>query len=87
MDFGQARTRMVREQIMDRGIHNRRVLLAMSSVPRELFVPPEHREYAYEDGPLPIPEKQTISQPYIVALMTEALSLRGDENVLEIGTG
>lgn len=87
MDFGQARARMVREQMMYRGIHDRRVLLAMGSVPRELFVPPEHREYAYEDGPLPIPEGQTISQPYIVALMTEALGLRGDENVLEIGTG
>jgi protein-L-isoaspartate(D-aspartate) O-methyltransferase len=81
------RRRMVKEQLMDRDIRDPRVLEAMAAVPRHLFTPPEYRSMAYADGPLPIGEKQTISQPYIVALMTELLKLHGDENVLEVGTG
>lgn len=78
---------MVAEQLMERDIRDQRVLEAMKTVPRHLFVPPEHRHLAYADGPLPIGGGQTISQPYIVALMTQMLRLVGDENVLEIGTG
>jgi protein-L-isoaspartate(D-aspartate) O-methyltransferase len=78
---------MVEEQIAARGIHSPRVLDAMRTVPRELFVPPQIREFAYEDAPLHIGERQTISQPYIVALMAEAASLNGTERVLEVGTG
>lgn len=78
---------MVREQIWQRGIHSERVLGAMRSVPRHCFVPLQYQEEAYEDYPLPIGYGQTISQPYIVALMTDLLKLRGDEKVLEIGTG
>ena len=78
---------MVHEQLMMRGIVDHRVLLTMGAMPRELFVPLEYRAYAYEDGPLPIGAEQTISQPFIVALMTEALHLKGDENVLEVGAG
>ena len=74
-------------QLVRRGIRDRRVLEAMSRVPRELFVPPGLEARAYDDGPLGIGEGQTISQPYIVALMTEALGLKGGERVLEIGTG
>jgi protein-L-isoaspartate(D-aspartate) O-methyltransferase len=81
------RERMVREQIETRGIRSRPVLEALRKVPRHLFVPPQVRHLAYEDGPLPIGHNQTISQPYIVALMTEALDLRGGERVLEVGTG
>jgi len=81
------REAMVRYQIEVRGIKDRRVLKAMRRVPRHLFVPPEYRDAAYEDRPLPIGEGQTISQPYIVALMTESLGLTGRERVLEIGTG
>jgi len=86
-DFERQREAMVRYQIEARGITDPRVLEAMRKVPRHLFVPPEYRDAAYEDRPLPIGEGQTISQPYIVALMTEALDLKGDEKVLEIGTG
>jgi protein-L-isoaspartate(D-aspartate) O-methyltransferase len=68
-------------------IHDKRVLDVMSRLPRELFVPPESRSHAYEDRPLPIPGEQTISQPYIIALMSQALELKGKEKVLEIGTG
>ncbi|MBN1692040.1 MAG: protein-L-isoaspartate(D-aspartate) O-methyltransferase [Dehalococcoidales bacterium] len=68
-------------------INDTRVLAAMSHIPREQFVPRENRYLAYEDGPLPIGYEQTISQPYIIALMTEALELKGNEKVLEIGTG
>ncbi len=68
-------------------IKDKRVLAAMSRIPRELFVPPESRDLAYEDRPLPIGCEQTISQPYIIALMTEALELAGGEKVLELGTG
>ena len=78
---------MVARQIAARGIRSQRVLEAMSAVPRHLFVPPEHVSKAYADEPLPIGEGQTISQPYIVAAMTDALSLNGNERVLEIGAG
>lgn len=81
------RQRMVEEQLLSRDIRDRRVLQAMRTVPRHLFVPAEYRYLAYSDGPLPIGCGQTISQPYIVALMTQLLRLRGDENVLEVGTG
>lgn len=78
---------MVVEQIEERGIRDRRVLEVMERVPRHEFVPEEYRAFAYEDSPLPIGEGQTISQPYIVALMTECLNLEGEEKVLEVGTG
>jgi protein-L-isoaspartate(D-aspartate) O-methyltransferase len=78
---------MVQDQLVRRGIHDPRVLAAMREVPRHLFVPEEDRGLAYEDMPLPIGRGQTISQPYIVALMTELLQLRGPERVLEVGTG
>ncbi len=68
-------------------INDKRVLAAMAHIPREQFVPRENRYLAYDDGPLPIGYEQTISQPLIIALMTEALELKGDEKVLEIGTG
>ena len=87
-DFYQTeRERMVSEQLASRNIRDHRVLSTMRTVPREQFVPPEHRHLAYADGPLPIGQGQTISQPYIVALMTQLLELQGDEVVLEIGTG
>jgi len=82
-----ARERMVETQITARGINDERVLKAMLKVPRHLFVDEALRDQAYGDFPLPIGEGQTISQPYIVALMTEALELKGNERVLEIGTG
>ena len=78
---------MVDTQIASRGIRDTKVLQAMKEIPRHLFVPEESRAYAYQDHPLPIGANQTISQPYMVALMTEKLELRGDERVLEIGTG
>jgi len=78
---------MVKDQIEKRGVHDRRVLRVMRETPRHLFVPEHLQNMAYEDGPLPIGEGQTISQPYIVALMTELLELKGNERVLEIGTG
>lgn len=87
INFSEARRVMVTEQLQGQGIRDRGVLSAMGKVPRELFVPPAFRERAYEGGPLPIGEGQTISQPYIVALMTELLELDGTERVLEIGTG
>jgi protein-L-isoaspartate(D-aspartate) O-methyltransferase len=86
-DFETLRRLMVEHQLERRGIADPLVLEAMRKVPREAFVPPELAEEAYADGPLPIGEGQTISQPYIVALMAEALELRGDERVLEIGAG
>lgn len=82
-----ARKRMVDEQIRRRGVHNPAVLSAVISVPRHLFVPVAARDAAYADAPLAIGHKQTISQPYIVALMTAALELVGKEKVLEVGTG
>lgn len=78
---------MIRDQIAARGVSAPRVLDALRSVPRELFVPPNLRASAYDDTPLPLARGQTISQPFIVALMTELLALRGHEKVLEIGTG
>lgn len=78
---------MVESQIRARGVEDDRVLAAMAKVPRHLFVPEDVRAQAYDDYPLPIGEQQTISQPYIVALMTSLLELDGDERVLEIGTG
>ena len=86
-DYKQARERMVKTQLIPRGITDPRVLAAMGKVPRHLFVEEALRGEAYNDHPLPIGHKQTISQPYIVALMTQALELKGDEHVLEIGTG
>lgn len=83
----QKREEMVRRQLITRGIREPRVLLAMRTVPRHAFVPAAQRHLAYEDYPLPIGHGQTISQPYIVAYMTEKLQLQGDERVLEIGTG
>jgi protein-L-isoaspartate(D-aspartate) O-methyltransferase len=81
------RERMVSSQIVRRGIRDERLLEAMRMIPRHLFTSREHRSLAYTDGPLPIGQGQTISQPYIVALMTELLNLKGDEIVLEVGTG
>jgi len=78
---------MVRHQLIPRGIADKRVLAAMEKVPRDLFVPENLRAYSYEDGPLPLGEGQTISQPYMVAWMSELLELKGNEKVLEIGTG
>jgi protein-L-isoaspartate(D-aspartate) O-methyltransferase len=80
-------THMVNEQIISRGIHDERLLDALRRLPRHWFVPEEYTNIAYSDGPLPIGHGQTISQPYIVALMTELLELQGDETVLEVGTG
>jgi protein-L-isoaspartate(D-aspartate) O-methyltransferase len=85
--FLALRLRMVEEQIEARGVHDGPTLQAMGRVPRHLFVPERFREYAYEDGPLPIGYGQTISQPYIVAFMTEAIRPQSDFRVLEIGTG
>jgi protein-L-isoaspartate(D-aspartate) O-methyltransferase len=78
---------MVREQLIERGIRDDRVLSAMSAVPRHLFVPETVRAAAYSDQPLPIGWQQTISQPLMVALLLEALELRGEESVLDVGTG
>jgi len=86
-EFAERRSAMVATQIETRGIKDRRVIAALRRVPRHLFVPEGLRHRAYDDEPLPIGEGQTISQPYIVAYMTEALDLKGDEKVLEIGTG
>jgi protein-L-isoaspartate(D-aspartate) O-methyltransferase len=87
MNYAEARAQMVQHQLAERGITDPRVLRAMGEIPRELFVPNDYRKDAYADGPLPIGNEQTISQPYIVALMTQLLKLQGDERVLEIGTG
>lgn len=86
-DFAKERLTMVEHQLRRRGIGDERVLEAMSKVPRHTFVPEAHRGAAYEDRPLPIGEGQTISQPYMVAIMTQSLELQGEERVLEIGTG
>ena len=85
MDFAAARARLV--ECLSTEIRDKQVLAAMSRVPRERFVPSEYQYLAYEDCPLPIGFDQTISQPFIVALMTEALELSGREKVLEVGTG
>lgn len=81
------RWHMVNEQLSGRGIHESRILSAFLEVPREAFLPPELRPRAYEDGPLPIEEGQTISQPYVVAWMAEAAELTPTSRVLEVGTG
>ena len=86
-DFKAMRERMVKTQIEARGVKDPRVLSAMLKVERHVFVPTEYQSSAYEDRPLPIGEGQTISQPYIVAFMTEQLELRSTDKVLEIGTG
>jgi protein-L-isoaspartate(D-aspartate) O-methyltransferase len=86
-EFTLARKRMVDEQITARGIHDPRVLAVMGSVLRHCYVPPDELPWAYSDGPLPIGHGQTISQPYIVALMTKLLELQPADRVLEIGTG
>ncbi|MBU0662983.1 MAG: protein-L-isoaspartate(D-aspartate) O-methyltransferase [Proteobacteria bacterium] len=85
--FETIRQRMVQEQLSCRGIHDPRVLTVMAEVPRHLFVDDAMQANAYGDHPLPIVDGQTISQPFIVAYMTQALQLTGMENVLEIGTG
>ncbi|MCM8767711.1 MAG: protein-L-isoaspartate(D-aspartate) O-methyltransferase [Candidatus Omnitrophica bacterium] len=87
IDFEKLRREMVENQIIRRGITNKKVIAAFLKVPREEFVPEQLKESAYDDTPLPIGEGQTISQPYIVALMTESLTLKENEKVLEIGTG
>ena len=87
VDFTALRQRMVQQQLILRGIKDPRVLAAMSKVPREQFVPENLRASSYQDRPLPIGYDQTISQPHIVALMTEKLRLQPNERVLEIGTG
>ena len=86
-DWEARRTRMIDSQLRARGIADKRVLDAMQKVPRHLFVPEEYRSRAYDDSPLPIGHDQTISQPYIVGYMSEALELRPADRVLEIGTG
>jgi protein-L-isoaspartate(D-aspartate) O-methyltransferase len=86
-DFAKARARMVDEQLVPRGINDPKTLEAMRKVPRHLFVEEAMKDQAYGDFPLPIGRGQTISQPFIVALMTQALGLKGHESVLEIGTG
>ncbi|HHT9132561.1 MAG TPA: protein-L-isoaspartate O-methyltransferase family protein, partial [Candidatus Tripitaka californicus] len=85
--FAKERKRMVEGQIEARGVVDKRVLRAMETVPRHLFVPEDMRAYSYMDTPLPIGSGQTISQPYIVAFMTELLSLKEGDKVLELGTG
>ena len=84
---GESNEQMIRDQIAARGVRDPRVLEAFRSVPREVFVPQNLRASAYDDTPLPLTRGQTISQPFIVGFMTEVLQLRGDEKVLEIGTG
>ena len=86
-DYARKRKRMVEQQIMARGVKDKKVLDAMESVRRHLFVPEQYRIYSYNDQPLPIGLGQTISQPYIVALMTEMLDVDNSDIVLEIGTG
>lgn len=87
MDYKHLVRKMIEDHLKARGIRDKRVLDVMNRIPRHLFVGEEIRDQAYSDQPLPIGEEQTISQPYIVALMTEALFLKGYEKVLEIGTG
>lgn len=86
-DFAIARRRMVQDQVISRGVTDQRVIDAMMKVPRHKFVEEAFEAKAYQDAPLPIGERQTISQPYMVAVMSEALELNGSETVLEIGTG
>lgn len=85
--YEHQREQMVRTQLMRRGISDQRVLQAMGTVPRHLFVPEEVRQHAYADHALPLPDEQTISQPFIVALMAQALQLQPTDRVLDVGTG
>lgn len=87
MDFTRSRQRMVEQQLAARGIRDRRVLDAMRQVPRELFIATELAAFAYQDSPVAIGERQTISQPYVVALMLEAAAITAQDKVLEIGAG
>jgi protein-L-isoaspartate(D-aspartate) O-methyltransferase len=87
LDLNEARERMVADQLERRGIADPRVLAAMRAVPRDRFLPVELADHAYDDGPLPIGSGQTISQPYMVALISEVAKLHGIERVLEVGTG
>ncbi|WP_343486295.1 protein-L-isoaspartate(D-aspartate) O-methyltransferase [Allomuricauda sp. d1] len=87
IDYHALRLAMVENQLMERDIYDRATLRAISKVPRHLFVPKEQQVYAYSDSPLPIGEKQTISQPYMVAYMTQAIKPKSTKKVLEIGTG
>lgn len=87
MNADGARHQMVQQQLRARGLSDERVLQAMQTVPREIFLPPEIQKFAYQDRALPIAHGQTISQPYTVAFMCEALGLTGTEKVLEVGTG
>lgn len=86
-NFKKLRQRMVNDQLIARGLHDQTVLNALNAVPREAFTPTSLIGFAYRDSPLPIKENQTISQPYVVALMTAALELKPDHRVLEVGTG
>jgi len=86
-DWQRRRERMVRRQLAARGIHDERLLEAFRQVPREEFVPPDVHGAAYDDGPLPIGEGQTISQPFIVAMMADLLELESDDRILEVGAG
>jgi protein-L-isoaspartate(D-aspartate) O-methyltransferase len=86
-DFAERRAKMVEHQLRERGIEDERVLAAMGEVPREAFLPERRREQAYVDAALPIGAEQTISQPWIVAAVLQALALTGEERVLEVGTG
>ena len=86
-DYAELRARMVEFQLRRRGIRDERVLEAMGRIPRELFVEPAYAPFVYDDSPNPIGHEQTISQPYMTALMSEALALNGTERVLEVGTG
>ena len=85
--YPHLRQQMVEQQLRARGVRDTAVLRAFNTVPRELFVPRQHRHYAYDDTPLPIPAEQTISQPYVVAHMLALLALRSSDRVLEVGTG
>ena len=85
--YQRQRDEMVERQIRGRGVKDERVIAAMQKIPRHMFVDKAFVDRAYDDGPLPLPERQTISQPYMVALMTQSLLLTGKEKVLEIGTG
>lgn len=85
MDFDTARAKLIKQLSIE--IRDQQVLAAMARIPRERFIPPEEQPLAYEDTPLPIGQEQTISQPFIIALMTESLELTGKEKVLEVGTG
>lgn len=87
MNFDELRVKMVSTQLRERGINDEKILAALGSIPRHIFIPPDRRQFAYEDCPVPLVENQTISQPYIVGLMTQKLEVKGGDKVLEIGTG